>query len=155
MQWKSLKMTKKNEAELNKKIKSFEENPNLEEQVNYNNAKMQLQFLSECRIKGQILRSKTNYYEYGEKSTKFFLNLEKKRAESSTLSCLMDENGILQTEYKNILKIIKNFYSKLFEKKFDVDRVKTMDFLARLELPKISDEHRNLCEQDITKDEIF
>ena len=67
----------------------------------------------------------------------------------------MDENGILQTDYKNILKIIKNFYSKLFEKKFDVDRVKTMDFLARLELPKISDEHRNLCEQDITKDEIF
>ena len=112
------KNDKKNEAKLNKKIKSFEENPNLEEQVNYNNAKMQLQFLSECRIKGQILRSKTNYYEYGEKSTKFFLNLEKKRAESSTLSCLMDENGILQTDYKNILKIIKNFYSKLFEKKF-------------------------------------
>ena len=71
------------------------------------------------------------------------------------MSCLLDENGILQTDYKNILKIIKKFYSKLFEKKFEVDREKTMDFLARLELPKISDEHRNLCEQDITKDEIF
>ena len=94
------KNDKKNEAELNRKIKAFEENPNLEEQINYNNAKMQLQFLSECRIKGQILRSKTNYYEYGEKSTKFFLNLEKKRAESSALSCLLDENGILQTDYK-------------------------------------------------------
>jgi hypothetical protein len=58
----------------------------------------------------------------------------------------------LQTNYKNILKIIKKFYSNLFEKKFDVDREKTIDFLARLDLPKISNEHRNLCEHDITKD---
>jgi hypothetical protein len=64
-------------------------------------------------------------------------------------------NGILQTDYRNILKIIKKFYSNLFEKKFDVDREKTIDFLARLDLPKISNEHRNLCEHDITKDEIL
>ena len=32
----------------------------------------------ENRTKGAILRSKCDWYENGEKSTKFFLNLEKK-----------------------------------------------------------------------------
>ena len=77
---------------------------------------MQLELLSECRIKGQILRSKSNYYEYGEKRSKFFLNLKKKRAESNTLTCLKDEDGVLHNDYKNILQIIKRFYSNLFEK---------------------------------------
>ena len=66
------------EMKLNEKIREFEKNPCEAEKENYNLAKMQLELLSEYRIKGQILRSKSSYYEYGEKSSKFFLNLEKK-----------------------------------------------------------------------------
>ena len=31
------------------------------------------------KVRGQILRSKINWHENGEKSSKFFLNLEKKK----------------------------------------------------------------------------
>ena len=82
----------------------------------YKMTKMQLENIIEIRIKCQILRSKANFYEYGERSSKFFLNLEKKRAEASTLHCLYDTNGVLQTDYKEILKVLNGFYSKLFEK---------------------------------------
>ena len=42
-------------------------------------------------LKGAILRSKCDWYENGEKSTKFFLNLEKKRALNGTVKKLSDQ----------------------------------------------------------------
>ena len=65
------KNNKIEETKLNDKIREFEKNPSEAEQENYNLAKMQLELLSECRIKGQILRSKSNYYEYGKKVANF------------------------------------------------------------------------------------
>ena len=44
----------------------------------YQDAKMNLENLFCEKIKGQILRSKVQWYEEGEKSSKFFLNLKKK-----------------------------------------------------------------------------
>ena len=109
----------------------------------------------EIRIKGQILRSKANFYEYGERSSKFFLNLEKKRAESGTLHCIYDDKGVLQTDYKEILNVLNKFYSNLFEKKIDLNFPEARTFLESLNLPKISEAHRLLCEQDITKEDLF
>ena len=43
------------------------------------------------KTNGYILRSKTNWYENGEKSSKFFLNLEKKRAIQNTIKVLLDD----------------------------------------------------------------
>ena len=44
----------------------------------YNQSKLFHENLIENRTKGAILRSKCDWYENGEKSTKFFLNLEKR-----------------------------------------------------------------------------
>ena len=44
----------------------------------YNQSKLFDENLIENRTKGAILRSKCDWYENGEKSTKFFLNLEKR-----------------------------------------------------------------------------
>ena len=62
---------------------------------------------------------------------------------------------MLQTDYKEILKVLNGFYSKLFEKKFDLNNTDARNFLERLNLPKISEDHRNMCEQNITKDDLF
>jgi len=45
----------------------------------------------EEKTKGYILRSKTDWYESGEKSSKFFLNLEKKRATQNSIRVLANE----------------------------------------------------------------
>ena len=146
---------RKEEKELTEKIKNFEDRALESEAEEYKMTKMQLENIIEIRIKGQILRSKANFYEYGERSSKFFLNLEKKRAEACTLHCLYDTNSVLQTDYKEILKVLNGFYSKLFEKKFELNIPDARDFLERLNLPKISEDHRNMCEQNITKDDLF
>ena len=65
---------RKEEKELTEKNKNFDDRALESEAEEYKMTKMQL---IEIRIKGQILRSKANLYEYGERRSTFFLNLEK------------------------------------------------------------------------------
>ena len=44
----------------------------------YNNCKSDLEALYNYITEGIIMRSKSNWYEFGEKSSKYFLNLEKR-----------------------------------------------------------------------------
>ena len=44
----------------------------------YNNCKFDLEALYNYITEGIIMRSKSNWYEFGEKSSKHFLNLEKR-----------------------------------------------------------------------------
>ena len=71
-----------NEAEkyLTNNLKILEEKIDLddEELVEYNEIKSKLEeHISEKKTRGSLLRSNTQWYEEGEKSTKYFFNLEK------------------------------------------------------------------------------
>ena len=76
-------------AKNNRKIKNDLENKlkNLENDLNnynklqkYNKIKSELEEIYEKFVESAKVRSKCTWYEEGEKSTKYFLNLEKKRA---------------------------------------------------------------------------
>ena len=79
---KLVKETRKEESELEYKIRTFETNPLSTEISNkiYTICKDKFENLQNEKIKGQILRSKAKCYEQDEKSSKYFLNLEKKMA---------------------------------------------------------------------------
>ena len=81
----NVKNYRKEEKELTEKNKNVEDRALESEAEEYKMTKIKLENIIEIRIKGQILRSKANFYEYGERSSKFFLNLEKKRAEACWL----------------------------------------------------------------------
>ena len=102
----------------NEKItKDFETMPLNEHAINvevYKKAKQEIEDFHNEKIKGYVLRSKCQWYEEGEKSTKFFLGLEKKRAINGTIDTLIRDNNEEITDYKEVLTEIKNFYKNLF-----------------------------------------
>ena len=53
--------------------------------------KEELEKIIECRTKGAILRSKSRWYNEREKSTKYFLSLEKRHFKQGTISQLTTE----------------------------------------------------------------
>ena len=53
---------------------------------NLNESRLELEKIIEFRTKGAILRSKTRWYNEGEKNTKYFLNLEKRDYKQGTIS---------------------------------------------------------------------
>ena len=69
----------------------------------------------ELRTKGAILRSKIRWYNEGEKNTKYFLNLEKKRhCKEGTISQLKQNDNNLVTSDQEILAECSSFYMNLY-----------------------------------------
>ena len=76
------------------------------------------------------------------------MGLEKRKAIGSTIDSLMVEEQEVNN-YGDVLDEIKKFYKDLFSKR-DLNESSTEVFLEGLELPKISESERILCDKEIT-----
>ena len=59
----------------------------------YNNCKSDLEALYNYITEGIIMHSKSNWYESGEKSSKYFLNLEKRSKAKSHVRTIITKNN--------------------------------------------------------------
>ena len=66
--------------------------------------------------KAVIIPSKATWYEKGEKSNKYFLNLESHRKAKSSVRKVFLGEELLVTDPKKILGVIEGFYSGLYKK---------------------------------------
>ncbi len=114
-----------------------------------------MDLLLENEAKGLILRAKCISYEQGEKSTQYFLNLEKKNATKGVIRSLIDENGVEHSESKDILTNIRGFYKTLFTKDSSEDMVSCVNFLNPLLIPILNENDRILCDVEITIDDLY
>ena len=76
--------------------------------------------LMDEKAQGAIFRSGANYYAEGEKSTKYFFQLEKFRAGAKGMSCILLENGDTVSNPKEILKQQFSFFKKLYTSDPDI-----------------------------------
>ena len=65
-------------------------------------------------IQGNVIRSRANWYEYGEKNNKYFLNLESRRMNNSCIRKLFDKGDKLISSPKLILSELHDFYTELY-----------------------------------------
>ena len=72
--------------------------------------KEKLDSLYENRATGYFIRSRARWVEEGERSTSYFLTLEKSRQVSNCINCLTDARGIKQHTDDGILNSAKSFY---------------------------------------------
>ena len=79
------KNTNKTIDDLETKLKHYEKHENYVDNIDYKVCKLQLDEIYEKKAKGIRIRSKCNWYEHEEKSTNFFLNLERHHAIQSQI----------------------------------------------------------------------
>ena len=82
------KNTKKENMFLENKLKKLENNTNYIENLEYIDCRNKLDKIYEQKINGIRIRSKCDWYEYGEKSSKFFLILKKLELHKAQLEIL-------------------------------------------------------------------
>ena len=96
-------------------------------------------------IKRQKIRSKCEWYQHGEKPTKFFLNLEKQKAINATVRHLIDDGKDI-TDLKEINACVCEFYKNLFKKndisKSDSEKKLLLDSIA---LPNFASKSFDIC----------
>ena len=120
----------------------------------YITCKSKLDQLYKGKANGIRIRSKCDWYEYGEKSTKFFLNLEKFRAhQNKTKNKLENRNKI--TDQKEVNNELLDFYNNLLKidkrsSEYDIDQ-----FLDSIQIARFTEEQPAKCEISISEDELI
>ncbi len=109
----------------------------------------ELKYLLDAKAKYLQLRSGAKWYEEGEKSNKYFLNLIKFRGEQKLISELSDGRQIFSTQ-ESIMEHVTNFYRELYEEK---ETNENYDDLL-VDLPCLSDDDRRDLDKPITLDEL-
>ena len=120
----------------------------------YNHYKNELEAIYDHIANGIRIRRKCEWYEHGEKSTKFFLNLEKKRSVQTWIRKLIAEEKEI-TDHKEISKNIKAFYKTLFKRNFSKNNFEKQRFLTSLSTKTLTNEQYDLCENKISETDLF
>ena len=152
---KHAKTVRKEKEKLENELKILEDNLNQSENLNrYNDAKFQLDNIYNKIAEGIKVRSKCNWYEFVEKSSKFFLNLEKKNAIQGTICKLLVDNNDVTSSAK-INEELHCFYKSLYAKKSVIEGDNVESLLNALSIPKLKIEDVNICEGNLSESELF
>ena len=74
------------------------------DKVEMNKIKTKLEKISAFKTRGTIIRRRARWYEFGEKNSKYFLNLEKTNHTKKHVTSLINDSGMKITSPKEILK---------------------------------------------------
>ena len=110
------------------------------------NLKVKLQHQRNTASNKQQFRSKAKWFEYGEKSNKFFLNLQKSRQNQKLISKIKS-NGKEYKGQKEVEAGITNFYKDLYDSKVR-DSIEEDDYYKNC--PKLNNEQKCSLDQDLT-----
>ena len=106
------------------------------------------------KTKGCIIRSRTRWYNEGEKNGKYFLNLEKRHCKSNTIGQLKTADEKTLSSDKEILTECKQFYAKLYETGIlDTSEVNDNYFFTAENQTKLTPEQSEMCEGELTEKE--
>ena len=143
---------KKREEELKFKyqdaLNKFQENPSEITRLEMDEFKNELETLYDERVEG-IVRARARWHGHGEKSSKYFLNLEKRNNIKKHVRKLY-LSGSFSTDPFEILNAEKLFYSKLYSRQRVNLNSEQAKSLENPNISKLSDELSSRCEGKIT-----
>ena len=125
--------SRKLQADLETKIKNLEQDITDEDELD------ELDDLYGNIATGVKIRTKCDWYQYGEKSTKYFLNLEKQKAVNVIVKKVI-KNDIEITDQLKIQHELRMFYEQLFKKTICNTNSKIVSFLDNISLPVINND---------------
>ena len=92
-----------------------------------------------------------DWYEHGEKSSEYFLNLEKRnKAKSHLRKIVIDDNLNETTDPGEILFNLRNFYSSPYKRQSNKTERECREYLENLKLPRLNDAEKAVCEGTLT-----
>lgn len=154
------KERRKEEADLVKEITNLEDKMNLDpnghtdEQLRYK--KNILINLRTDKMMGSMMRAKAEQIEYGEKPSKFFLNLEKKNFMNKAIKRLTLENQMEITNQEEIRKEIYKFYENMYKNKDEnLDIGDFDDLVNRNDIQPLDEIAANNLEGPLEYDEVL
>lgn len=111
-----------------------------------------LKEMEEEKYEAARLRSKAKYTVEGEKCTKFFFDLERRRGKAEMIKEIRDKNGIIVEGNKEILEEIKSYYENLFCTE-GVKEGEKVELLKRIKA-RVGEVDKKECDDEVSEEEI-
>ena len=126
---------------------NFDIDHNNENEIKLSKIREEIEKINAIKTEGYRVRSKAEFIEHNERSSKFFFNLEKKNAIIKNITRLKKDNSDLTDTY-GILNELSSFYKQLYtESEYNSDFEN--EFLSET-LPQISNNDKILCDNEIS-----
>ena len=107
------------------------------------------------KLKCQIIRSKSEYIDKGEKPTKFFCGLEKHNYVSKTMPNLERADGTILNKQSEILSETENCYKNLYTSKDDIlNNIDIQEYIEQQSMDTLTDYQANKLEGLLNLSEI-
>lgn len=113
-----------------------------------------LNLLSTNQAEYLLLRTRSTYYEYGEKASRLLAHQLKRQAASRLIPQVKDQDQNIVTNPKEINNTFATFYSTLYTSEFPSDVTNMNSFLDNLELPTIEPGDREELDRPLKQLEI-
>lgn len=149
------------QKKLEQNLKTLEAN---EESISANHEeidriKRQLDNELDKQAKGAAIRARVRWIEEGEKSTKYFFNLEKRKSRQKTITRIYNSQGNIVTDNRSILQEEQKFYKKIYTSsipKEQSQKENIIDFMDTHpdQLPQLSELEKASCEGVFTEKEL-
>ncbi len=152
--WCSCKLKEENDMEIRlyeEKLQWLEQDP-VHNFKFIDDIKCKLKKMYEDKGQGAKVRSRLNWFEYGEKPTKYFHNLEKQNAKNKAWESILDKDGELISGTKNVQKVQVDFYKTLYKSE-GICTEKCDPFLSSIDRV-LSDEIKCELDQEICLHEL-
>ena len=119
--------------------------------------KLKLELIEINKAKGAHVRARIKIVEEWEKNNKFFLGIEKARANSKIMEQVKDEQGNILTKQADIQNRQTRFFEDLYKKRInEQDMENKIDtFTEGCNVPKLSENQKETCELPLTENEIL
>jgi len=115
-----------------------------------NECKNALDMIYDEKSKGYQVRSRAKWVESGEKSTRYFLGLEKIRQGNNTITMLIDQNGTIKDNDEDILAVASDYYKQLYQSVSPSDD-EINDYIRSIDIENaLNDDEKLLCEGKVT-----
>ena len=115
--------------------------------------KTEFELQNDYIAQGTIIRTWATWYEQGEKSNKYFLNLENSRGKKSSIRKIhvfKDDESSTSNPHE-IMKELRSFYSNLYKKSINEESETLTDvFMRDLHLPKLTLDQRERCDEKLS-----
>ena len=143
------------ETNLRAELKVLEDKLDNNEEVmdTYNTVKKDLEQIEEEKLRGNIVRSRAQLIEEGEKCSKYFMNLENRNYRTKCITTLLKDE-IKISKQPDILDECKRFCEDLYSKSMECNLFEKCQFFktSHIELNEIEKE---ICETKLCLEECY
>ena len=139
------------ESKLNDCQKRCDHDPSPENMNTFEVLKTEFELQNDYIAQGTIIQTRATWYEQGEKSNKYFFNLENSRGKKSSIRKIFMEDESSTSNPQAIMKELRSFYSNLYKKGVNENsEILTDLFIRDLHLPKLTSDQRERCDEKLS-----